>query len=104
MFKLFNNSTKDIYANELDGIIGSTELIDIREPYEFKTGNISIAKNIPMGILLSSPDKYLDKSKKYYIICQSGGRSKHASGVLAKSGYDVINVAGGMSLYSRTRS
>ncbi|NRW96732.1 rhodanese-related sulfurtransferase [Clostridium beijerinckii] len=47
-------------------------MIDIREEYEYKGGSIKSAQNIPMGELLDEPEKYLNKSKEYYIMCQSG--------------------------------
>lgn len=61
-----------INVNEIDDLIGKVELIDIREEYEYKGGSIKSAKNIPMGELLDEPEKYLNKSKEYYIMCQSG--------------------------------
>lgn len=74
-------------------------IIDIREPYELNQGYIEGARNIPMGILLMDPDNYLDKKEKYYIVCQSGGRSGRACMMLAAKGFDVVNVIGGMYAY-----
>ncbi|QQC74200.1 rhodanese-like domain-containing protein [Lactococcus garvieae] len=34
--------------------------------------------------------------KKYFVICQSGMRSKKASKILSKMNYNVTNVTGGM--------
>jgi rhodanese-related sulfurtransferase len=90
---------KIIHVNDLDNLIGKVELIDIREVYEYKSGSIQTAKNIPMGNLISEPSKYLKKDKTYYIMCQSGGRSNMATKELIKQGFDVINVAGGMGSY-----
>ena len=75
------------------------ELIDIREPYEYKSRSLKNSKNIPMGNLLTSPDKYLSKDKTYYIMCQSGGRSGRATRILTKQGFNVIDVVGGISSY-----
>lgn len=100
MFSLFQRETANsINVNDIDGILKEINLIDIREPYEFAHGSIRTAKNIPMGQLLSAPDKYLDKSKQYHIMCQSGGRSSSAVSSLLKAGYDVINVRGGFGGY-----
>ncbi len=100
MFSLFQRgSTEAVHVSELDGLPPDINLIDIREPYECVHASIKNAKNIPMGQLLSSPEKYLNKDKKYYIICQSGGRSSNATSVLSRAGYDVVNVRGGMSGY-----
>ncbi len=96
---LKREETKDINVNELDNMIGKIELIDIREPYEVSGGSIKTAKNIPMGNLINSPQKYLIKNKTYYIMCQSGARSSRTVKMLAKQGYDVINVLGGMGSY-----
>lgn len=92
-----------IHVNDMDNLIGKVELIDIREAYEYKSGSIQTAVNIPMGNLITSPVKYLDKDKTYYIMCQSGGRSSMAVRELKKLGYDVINVAGGMGAYVGTK-
>jgi rhodanese-related sulfurtransferase len=91
---------KVIGVNEIDPLIGTVELIDIREGYEYKAGSIKTAKNIPMGSLLAAPEKYLIKDKTYYIMCQSGGRSARATKALSKAGYNVINVLGGMGSYT----
>lgn len=40
-----------------------------------------------------------DRRQTYYVICQSGMRSKRASKQLAKKGYQVFNVLGGMNHY-----
>jgi len=93
MFNFFrNDNSKVINVNDLDDLVGKINLIDIREPYEFKGGSIKGAKNIPMNTLLSDANKYLNKEKTYYIICQTGARSSMACRRLTKQGFDVINV------------
>ena len=96
---LKRDDSKVINVNDMDNLIGKVELIDIREPYEYKNGSLKTAKNIPMGNLLASPEKYLIKDKTYYIMCQSGGRSGRTTKELTKQGFNVINVAGGMGSY-----
>lgn len=104
MFEFLKRNTgKVIHVNDLDSLIGNIELIDIREPYEYKSGTIRTAKNIPMGNLLNNPEKYLMKDKTYYIMCQSGARSKRSCSVLQKKGFDIVNVAGGMGSYVGTK-
>lgn len=104
MFSIFNkNSVKSINVNDLDNLIGKIELIDIRETYEVNMGTIKGSKNIPMGKLLDNPDKYLNKEKEYYIMCQSGMRSSRTSKTLNNIGYNVINVSGGMGSYVGTK-
>jgi rhodanese-related sulfurtransferase len=93
------NSIKSIEVNELDNLLGKVELIDIRKPYEYKAGHLPTAKNIPMDVILSNPDKYLNKVKEYHIICQSGGRSSRACSVLKNNGFNIVNVAGGTGRY-----
>ncbi|HAE63069.1 MAG TPA: rhodanese-like domain-containing protein [Eubacteriaceae bacterium] len=92
---LRKNNFTTVNVNDLADIKEKINLVDIREPYEYHRGHLSGAKNIPMGTLLSNPDKYLSKDKTYHIICQSGGRSLSACNELDSAGYDVINVGGG---------
>ena len=97
---LKKQDNKIVNVNDLDNLIGKIELIDIREPNEYKNRTLETAKNIPMGNLLQNPDKYFSKDKTYYIMCQSGIRSSRASKQLSKQGFDVINVTGGVGSYS----
>lgn len=80
-FKKENNLV--IHVNDLVSLIGKIELIDIREPYEYKSGSL--------------------KDKTYYIMCQSGARSGRATKLLKKQGYQVVNVAGDMGSYLGTK-
>lgn len=100
---LKRDDIKSINVNDLDKLIGKIELIDIREPYEYAGGSIVSAKNIPIGDLLTDPEKFMTKDKTYYILCQSGARSSRATGSLAKQGFKVINVSGGMGSYAGTK-
>lgn len=100
MFSLFKKEdANSVHVNEIDGMLKDINLIDIREPYEYAHGHISKAKNIPMGTLLNNPGQYLTQNQKYYIMCQSGGRSASAVSALQRAGYDVVNVKGGMGSY-----
>ncbi len=104
MLNLFRqNNKKVLHINDIDSLLGKVELIDIREPYEYKGGSLDSAKNIPMGEILNNTEQYLDKEKTYYIMCQSGGRSGQACGILTRKGYDVVDVAGGMGSYVGTK-
>lgn len=96
---LFKGTGASVNVNELDELLGKINLIDIREAEEYKTGHLPRAKNIPMNTILSRADKYLDKSKEYYIICHSGSRSSRACSVLKANGFNVINVSGGTGRY-----
>lgn len=96
---LSRSSLNSVDVNEMDNLIGNVDLIDIREPYEFKAGHLPTAKNIPMNTILGNPEKYLDKSKKYHIICHSGSRSSMACKILRGDGFNIVNVAGGTGRY-----
>lgn len=100
MFSLFQrNNVNSVHVNEIDNILQDIKLIDIREAYECAHSSIKGARNIPMGLLLAQPEKYLDKSMRYHIMCQSGGRSVSTVSALQRAGYDVVNVKGGMGSY-----
>jgi len=100
MFRFFKKSnTESININELDKLLGQINLIDIREPYEYKAGHLPTAKNIPMNKLLLETEKYLDKSKEYHIICHSGSRSSGVCSKLKDKGFNIINVSGGTGRY-----
>lgn len=97
---LSRNRVNSVSVNDLGDLLGKVDLIDIREPYEYKNGHLPTAKNIPMDIILAETDKYLNKNKEYYIICQSGGRSSSTCSKLKAKGFNVVNVLGGTSRYT----
>ena len=67
-------------------------LIDVRNKDDYNKKHINGSINIPYNELIFNHSKYLDKSKKYYVICSGGIKSKKAANILSVYGYDVSNV------------
>lgn len=88
---LFGSKIKSITAQEVMKQ-KITNIIDVREEYEFVEGHILEAKNMP----LSSLESY-HGTQPVYVICQSGMRSKNATKKLVRQGIDAINIEGGMN-------
>lgn len=74
-------------------------VVDVRQPEEFRTGHIVGAKLIPMGEL-SRRVSELPKDKEIAVICATGSRSRSATKMLLRAGYNAINVKGGMMSWS----
>lgn len=94
---------KRINANELQERLhsepNSLEVIDVREPSEFKGGHIAKAKNIPLGRLRGRLNE-LPKDKDIVFVCRSGNRSMMASRQAQKAGLQAVyNLTGGMSMW-----
>jgi rhodanese-related sulfurtransferase len=96
---LFKSAVNSVDVSKIDKLLGKIELIDIREPYEYKDGHLPTAKNIPMDRILSDAEEYLDRTKEYHIICNSGARSSRTCSMLKESGFNVVNVSGGTGRY-----
>lgn len=75
-------------------------LVDVRESTEYRTGHAPGAKLISLGSLESKFHE-IPKEREILVICQSGMRSSQAAGILARAGYQVKNVSGGMSAWQR---
>ena len=101
MFSLFKKKYDSISAAELSEKLSMVNLIDVRENYEFRSGHVPKARNIPMSAILAEPEKYLHKDKEYHIICHSGSRSSGTSRRLSALGYKVVNVSGGTMSYTK---
>ena len=90
---------KEITPKELKNKISEVQLIDIREPYEFKDGNIKGSINIPMGDFLENLDQ-LDKSKQIVIYCNTARRSKPVVYMTYKlHGIILYNLKGGYKAF-----
>lgn len=74
-------------------------LLDVREDYEFKSGHIKGAKNLPVGTIDTTISKVVnDSSTPLYVYCRSGARSARACQALAAKGYtNVYNLGGIMT-------
>lgn len=76
------------------------EIVDVREPSEFRGGHIAKAKNIPLGGLAGKLND-LPKDKDVVFVCRSGNRSMMASRKAQKAGLkSVYNLTGGMSMWN----
>tara|TARA_Y100000589_G_scaffold131563_2_gene125325 strand:+ start:22248 stop:22547 length:300 start_codon:yes stop_codon:yes gene_type:complete len=75
------------------------QIIDIREPYEYKDGHIE-SLNIPMSQILNSI-KLINKEKKVIIYCQSGRRGESVVYMLKRKFQlnNIYNLKGGYKAY-----
>lgn len=93
---------KQISTSDLKSELQDTnkQFIDVRTSGEFSARNIRGFKNIPLQQLAHKTNQ-LSKEKEVVVICQSGMRSKQASKLLKKQGFNkVTNVKGGMNAWS----
>ncbi len=68
------------------------QIIDVREKVEYNVKHIEGSINIPYNELIFNHNKYLDKNKRYFLICSGGIKSKRATNILTIYGYDVVNI------------
>lgn len=102
---LFGPSVPTITASELNEKLkfGKHPLVlDVRQPEEFRTGHISGAKLIPLNEL-QRRIKELPKGREIVCVCASGNRSTSAAKTLAKEGYTVLNLSGGMTAWRKAK-
>lgn len=106
-FALKLRSTRDCVhraagASDVLELLGQGALmIDVREPAEFQLGHAPQARNIPLERL----DAFLPslpRSRALVLVCGSGFRSARAARLLAREGFDVVRLAGGMRAWGRS--
>ena len=78
-------------------------LLDTRTPFEYMRGHADGFIHIPLDDLRERLGE-LDKTKKIYVMCQSGLRSYLATRILMQNGFDAYNFAGGFRLYSSIKN
>lgn len=77
------------------------QLLDVREAWEYDIAHIDNSRLIPLGQLITRLDE-LDAHQRYVVICHHGVRSMHACYVLERSGFEVINLMGGIDQWAKT--
>ena len=95
-----HDSIKSVSVQEFEKeIIGNAvQLVDVRTPGEYSAGHIAYAMNIDVmsSSFSANAAKALNKQKPVYVYCRSGHGSMTAASILAKEGYKVVNLKGGI--------
>jgi rhodanese-related sulfurtransferase len=90
----------EVSPNGAEGLIRwGALLLDVREPDEWAAGHVPGAVHIPLGQLVERVDE-LPEDRQVVVICRSGARSARAAAFLASSGFDAVNLAGGMHAWA----
>jgi len=76
------------------------KVLDVRKASEYQEGHVDGALNIAHTRLLPRQDE-LDKETKYYVHCQSGGRSAVATALLKREGFNVVLIDDEYANYKR---
>ena len=71
------------------------QLLDVREPYEWKAGRIEGAVHIPLQQVLDGSTEGLDPDRPVVIYCRTANRSEVAGLMLEARGFDVSVIEGG---------
>ena len=99
MIATAKSSINMIDMKKFDGILESNAydlIIDVREPYEFESGHVPGAINIPRGVIefeiwekVGFPDE-TDLDKRIYIYCNTGKRTALAVATFKNLGFTNI--------------
>jgi DMSO/TMAO reductase YedYZ molybdopterin-dependent catalytic subunit/rhodanese-related sulfurtransferase/glyoxylase-like metal-dependent hydrolase (beta-lactamase superfamily II) len=74
-------------------------LLDVREPDEWYAEHAPGASFIPMGRVRARQHE-LPRDRQIVVVCRSGGRSAAVTASLRRSGFDAVNLAGGMCAWA----
>lgn len=94
--------TVEVSASEAQAMLGTIKplVLDARRSAEFAAGHIPGAMNIAHTRLLARLGE-VPKDRLILVHCQGGGRSARACSLLQKHGYEVANLAGGISAWEQ---
>ncbi len=94
-----NGGRKVIKAAEVKEMLGRKDvvLVDVRSAGEYHSGHIKGAVLLPLPQVGVQAEKVLgSKDKTIIVYCQSGSRSRVASTVLQRQGYQTVYDLGGI--------
>ena len=78
----------------------SVHVLDVRQPAEWRHGHIRGSHHVPLTQLKNHLAR-LPREKAIVAVCASGHRSAGAARLLARAGYAVENLEGGMHAWTR---
>lgn len=69
--------------------------VDVRSEAEYDEGHLSLAANIPLG-LLATKKRLLRSEAAYVFYCDTGRRSRAAAYLMARQGFNAMALRGGL--------
>ena len=82
----------------------SSLLIDVREPFEYKSNRIKGSINIPASGNLDKAADTINKKLKLFLYCTSGYRSSRTAEKLYNKGFhNIYNLEGGITAWRKDR-
>lgn len=84
------NSIKEIIKNP------ATVIVDVRSPWEFDTGHVTGAKNIPLEEVMYKVKELKEIQRPIVLYCRSGNRSGMAVNILKQIGLTEVYNGGGL--------
>lgn len=103
-----NNSsleeTREVFSITTDSVYTmmnreNVYILDVREEYEYNSGHIENAYNIPVSEINKIKKNEIPLDAVVIVYCQSGNRSKKAAEMLLDLGYKNIYDMGGVNLW-----
>jgi rhodanese-related sulfurtransferase len=95
----------EINAEEAKALLTSEApptLLDVREPWEFQTAQITGSMHIPMGDIPSRAHQELDPDAHIVVVCHHGVRSLSVTSWLRQQGFESVqSLRGGIDAWSR---
>ncbi len=76
-------------------VAGGALLVDVREAHEWVAGHVPVARHIPV-IAVADALASFPRDRPIIVICRSGRRSAAVTDQLMRSGFDVMNLEGGV--------
>ncbi|MFL6105626.1 MAG: rhodanese-like domain-containing protein [Marmoricola sp.] len=70
-------------------------VVDVREPAEWAHGRIDGSVHIPMSELIARIDE-VPTDQQVLVVCKVGGRSAQVTQYLVQSGFEAVNLDGGV--------
>lgn len=86
----------EVEARDLPALVEQGVIcIDIRTQEEYESGHLARAINLPLN-LLRIKTRLLNRDDRYVLYCDTGRRSRAAAHLLARAGFNVVALTGGL--------
>ena len=91
---------RGVSPEQADGLVRSgAVLLDVREQSEWHAGHTPGARHVPLGELEGKIGA-LPLDRRVVVACRSGNRSAQATALLVRSGFEAVNLNGGMRAWA----